>query len=60
MKLIAKDPSTDMYSAIDLAVDKLEKQLIRFRDKTKEHKARRCIGKLKTARLNKPAEEASQ
>ena len=41
MQLAAKEESEDMHSAIDLALHKLEKQLLKSRDKKKEHKARR-------------------
>ena len=41
MQLVAKEESEDMHSAIDLALHKLEKQLLKFKDKAKEHKARR-------------------
>ena len=41
MQLAAKEESQDMHSAIDLALHKLEKQLLKTRDKKKEHKARR-------------------
>lgn len=51
MQLVAKEASRDMHSAVDLAVGKLEKRLTRFRDKTKEHKARRLGEKLKRQRL---------
>lgn len=33
----AKEVSTDMYAAIDLMVDKLERQVLKFRERVKEH-----------------------
>lgn len=41
MQLVVKEASEDMHSAVDLAIAKLQKRLTRFRDKTKEHAARR-------------------
>lgn len=46
MELVAKEASEDMHSAIDLAAAKLQKRLTRFRDKTKEHRARRLSPRL--------------
>jgi putative sigma-54 modulation protein len=40
MQLVAKEAAEDMHSAVDLAVAKLQKQLTRFRDRTKEHRGR--------------------
>jgi len=45
MQLVAKEESEDMHSAIDFALHKLEKQLLKFKDKAKEHKARRLLEK---------------
>ena len=41
MQLVAKEESQDMHSAIDIALHKLEKRFLKFRDRKKEHKARR-------------------
>jgi len=57
MQLVVKEVSEDMHSAIDLAVAKLQKRLTRFRDKTKEHAARRYSEKEKQARINRIKEE---
>lgn len=45
IQLVAKEESEDMHSAIDLALHKLQKQLLKFKDKAKEHKARRLSEK---------------
>ena len=45
LKFAAKEISEDMHSAVDLAAAKLQKQLLRFRDRVKEHKARRFAKK---------------
>lgn len=37
----AKERSEDMYSSIDLALDKIEKQLRRHKDRLKDHQQRR-------------------
>lgn len=47
LKIKAEEETEDMYSAIDMVVDKLEKQVKRHREKQKEHKgnfARRSSG----------------
>lgn len=36
-KLFAETTQTDMYAAIDLLVDKLDRQLIRHKEKLKDH-----------------------
>ncbi len=38
LKIKAEEETEDMYSAIDLVVDKIEKQVKRFREKQKDHK----------------------
>ena len=35
--LFAKSESTDMYSSIDLLIDKLDSQLIKYKEKMKDH-----------------------
>ncbi len=39
LKIKAEEETEDMYSAIDMVVDKLEKQIKRHREKLKDHKA---------------------
>ncbi len=39
-KLYADITKTDMYTAIDLLMDKLDRQLIRYKEKTKDHHKR--------------------
>ncbi len=39
MELHAKASSADMYSAIDALIDKLDKQLIKFKEKKNTHRA---------------------
>jgi putative sigma-54 modulation protein len=39
LKIKAEQESEDMYSSVDLVVDKLEKQIKRHREKLKDHKA---------------------
>ena len=39
LKIVAEEETGDMYSAIDMVVDKLEKQIKRHREKQKDHKA---------------------
>ncbi|GJQ60501.1 MAG: ribosomal subunit interface protein [Candidatus Scalindua sp.] len=36
--LVAEASHTDMYAAIDLVMDKLEKQFVRLREKLKQHR----------------------
>jgi len=57
MQLVAKEESEDMHSAVDLAVAKLHNQLTRFKDKVKEHKARRVSEKEKQAKIKQLSEE---
>ncbi|WP_456432010.1 ribosome hibernation-promoting factor, HPF/YfiA family [Thermosulfuriphilus sp.] len=40
LNLNGKEETNDMYSAIDLVVDKMERQLRRHREKVKSHKGR--------------------
>ncbi len=42
-KLYADTTQTDMYAAIDLLMDKLDRQLIRHKEKTKNHHRRAKI-----------------
>ena len=58
MQLVAKENAEDIYSAIDLAVHKLEKRLLRHRDKKKEHKGKKFKAKEKQALLDQMNEEA--
>ncbi len=44
-KLTATEESRDMYASIDKALGSLHKQLLKLRDRIKEHKARRGPGK---------------
>ncbi|KAF3977329.1 MAG: ribosome-associated translation inhibitor RaiA [Methylococcales symbiont of Iophon sp. n. MRB-2018] len=37
-KLFAEDTQADMYAAIDNMVDKLERQIIKYKEKTKSHR----------------------
>ncbi len=39
MKIKAQEETGDLYSAIDMVLDKIEKQIKRHRNKVKEHKA---------------------
>jgi putative sigma-54 modulation protein len=39
LKIKAEEETEDMYSALDMVVDKLEKQIKRHREKLKSHKA---------------------
>jgi putative sigma-54 modulation protein len=39
LKIKAEEETEDMYSALDMVVDKLEKQIKRHREKQKSHKA---------------------
>jgi len=57
MQLVAKETSEDMYSAVDNAVSKLQKQLTKTRDKIKEHKGRKFAEKEKQLRLDQVNEE---
>lgn len=41
--IFAKESSGDMYSSIDLAIDKIVKQLRRYHDRLKDHKVRMKI-----------------
>lgn len=49
-KLTAKEESRDMYASIDAAVDSLHKQLLKLRERIKEHRgrhvAKRSVGPL--------------
>lgn len=44
-KLMATEESRDMYASIDKALGSLHKQLLKLRDRLKEHKARRATRK---------------
>ncbi|MCX8064811.1 MAG: ribosome-associated translation inhibitor RaiA [Candidatus Hydrogenedentes bacterium] len=39
-RIHAKESSTDMYASVDTVIDKLEKQIKKFKDKLKNHKPR--------------------
>ncbi len=41
--LFAHEIDSDMYAAIDGLVDKLDKQVRRYKDRTKNHHARRVV-----------------
>ena len=57
------EKSDDMYASIDRAIDKIERQLKRYREKVKRHKPRQGAGNYRV-RLNivegMPAEEAQE
>lgn len=40
INVLSEGSTTNMYASIDLAVDRLEKQLIRYKDKIKDHQTR--------------------
>ncbi len=40
INVLSEGSTTDMYASIDQAVDRLEKQLIRYKNKIKDHQAR--------------------
>ncbi|MEE8190109.1 MAG: ribosome-associated translation inhibitor RaiA [Candidatus Scalindua sediminis] len=44
--LVAEAANSDMYAAIDIGMDKLEKQLIRQREKLKHHKGNKKVGEI--------------
>lgn len=44
--LVSEAADTDMYAAIDLGMDKLEKQLVRQREKLKDHKGSKKSGEI--------------
>ncbi len=44
--LVAEAANSDMYAAIDVGMDKLEKQLIRQREKLKQHKRNKKAGEV--------------
>jgi putative sigma-54 modulation protein len=58
----AKEVTEDMYSSIDLAVDKLERQVKKYKEKIKDHKP--GAGRERTARYNilssQPEEQAAR
>ncbi len=41
--LRGKDKSSDMYASLDAAMDKIEKQLIRYKDRLKHHHGRERV-----------------
>lgn len=44
--LVSEAADADMYAAIDLGMDKLEKQLVRQREKLKDHKGGKKSGEI--------------
>ncbi len=44
--LVSEAADADMYAAIDLGMDKLEKQLVRQREKLKDHKGSKKSGEI--------------
>lgn len=44
-KLVATEESRDMYASIDKALDNLHRQLLKLRDRVKEHRGRRVARK---------------
>src|SRR4030042_1533060 len=47
----AREETNDMYSAIDLVVDKINRQIKKYKDKIKDHKANPASRKI-TSRYN--------
>ncbi|MCX5716171.1 MAG: ribosome-associated translation inhibitor RaiA [Candidatus Omnitrophica bacterium] len=45
-KLTSREESRDMYASIDAAVNSLHKQLLKLRERIKEHKGKRAVQKL--------------
>ncbi len=44
--LVAEAANSDMYAAIDIGMDKLEKQFIRQKEKLKHHKGNKKVGEV--------------
>jgi putative sigma-54 modulation protein len=57
LKIKAEEETEDMYSAIDMVVDKLEKQIKRHREKLKTHKGGNAKRTLRQAGAGAPAED---
>jgi putative sigma-54 modulation protein len=60
LKIKAQEETGDLYSAIDMVLDKVEKQVKRHREKIKEHKAdgiSKSLGDEKKPETDKEAEE---
>lgn len=61
MKIKAQEETGDLYSAIDMVVDKLEKQIKRHKEKLKEHKTEnKGKGKKATSPTHEEVEEAGE
>ncbi|MBD3224443.1 MAG: ribosome-associated translation inhibitor RaiA [Caldithrix sp.] len=46
--IIVKEKSEDIFKSIDLAIDNLERQINKVKDKTKEHSKRKIVERLET------------
>jgi putative sigma-54 modulation protein len=60
LKIKAQEETGDLYAAIDMVLDKVEKQVKRHREKIKEHKAdgiAKSLGGEKKPEIDKEAEE---
>ncbi|MDE2179814.1 MAG: ribosome-associated translation inhibitor RaiA [candidate division NC10 bacterium] len=53
-----EESSTDLYSAIDLVADKIERQILRYKEKIVEHSGR-GVGRSRSAEAIVPAETES-
>lgn len=56
MKINGKEETEDMYSAIDMVLDKLEKQIKKGKEKVRERRSK-TRAKIKMAGLTPPAED---
>lgn len=64
LKIKAQEETGDLYSAIDMVLDKIEKQVKRHREKIKDHKAdgvsKTVTGEIKPGGEKEPEEEDTQ
>jgi putative sigma-54 modulation protein len=54
MRVKAEERSEDMYSSIDLAMDKVERQVRRYKEKLRDHKGMRGASNASAVRFSQP------
>jgi len=55
--MVARESNSDILAAVDLVVDKLERQISRYKEKIQDHRRRQSLGEVTSAPTPEPGEE---
>jgi putative sigma-54 modulation protein len=54
---VAREVNSDILAAVDLVIDKLERQLSRYKEKLQDHRRRPSTGEVAGAPIPEPSNE---